>query len=172
MGSQAVPLTKLNAVRRFCYTKNTIRISPRRNVTANNYNFPAEEHASVADSAYIIEVQVEALREYCLSHFLRIITEGTDRESLESELLPKFGYVAQISHGELTTSKPFLLLVLNEGALIDGLIVEFKDCAEIEIQLVIEEIINVAGRVIDFIARMTEWELIGALNTECYFIEH
>lgn len=93
-------------------------------------------------------------------------------EYVATDPLPKFSYVGQISEGEIVTEYSYLLLVLNERAPIAGVVIEFKNCADIEVDLVIEQVFKIAYQIIDFDQRLKPKELPGVLNWEGYYVTH
>lgn len=102
---------------------------------------------------------------FCLENLRRVVYEGFSDEA-DDDPFPYFAYLGQISKGEVYSKQNCLALLLKENCLLVGIIVEFKCCAKEEIDLVLDQIYEIAYEIIDFSIMIDQQSLYSIVNPD------
>lgn len=86
---------------------------------------------------------------YCLNNCERL-NPGAFINVFDGVPYPAFKYVGQVSKDEVKAQKNCLALVLNAESGFSGIVIKFIDCSQIEIDLVREQVFEIATEIIDF----------------------
>lgn len=97
----------------------------------------------------IVDHEMQELIVYCLNNCVRTNT-GQFIADFDGVPFPVFKYKGQLSNGEIKASKNCLALILNAYSGFSGIVIKFVDCAQLEIDLVKEQILEIAMEIIDF----------------------
>jgi hypothetical protein len=111
----------------------------------------------------IQQEQLEALEVYCWNNFHKIAKPG-EEDAYES--FPRFTYLGTTSNPNLITKSKCIVILLNDDALLEGIVVYCSQCCEQEVGSILNEIRSVAGEVIDFYCRMEVQELYRFVNPD------
>ncbi len=86
---------------------------------------------------------------FCLNNCIRL-NPGEYINVFDGVPYPVFKYAGQISKNEVKAQKNCLALVLNVESGFSGLVIKFIDCSQIEIDLVRDQVFEIAREIIDF----------------------
>jgi hypothetical protein len=117
------------------------------------------------DTEIAVDQQTEALMGYCLENLRRVVYEGFVDEADENTF-PLFLYSGQISWNEEKVEPSCFVVILKEKCLLEGLIIEFKNCAEIEVDMVLDQIYDIAYEIIDFSVMIGKSDLYSIVNPD------
>ncbi len=102
---------------------------------------------------------------YCLENLRRVVYEGFIDEADENTF-PLFVYTSQISWDEPKVEPSCFVVILKEKCLLEGLIIDFKNCSEIEVDLVLDQIYDIAYEIIDFSVMIGKSDLYSIVNPD------
>lgn len=86
---------------------------------------------------------------YCLNNCERL-DPGEYINVFDGVPYPVFKYIGRVSKNEVKAQKNCLALVLNVESGFSGIVIKFIDCSQIEIDLVKDQVFEIAMEIIDF----------------------